>query len=312
MIARELEHYRLPTCIALAFWIMSSVSALSQILIPVQDQSLVDAEVLVDVQFDVSTDLYTYSYTVINGPTAQQEIWSFAVEVDADIVGVQSPQGWSAGLFADQPILSWDATDLTGVDLPPPEEDDGNVLPSPFDIPPGGMQGGFSFRSPEAPASVIFYAQGFAELPAAVSDGDFDGIAIPLFTENSMIGFTLGPGLSDDIIFAGGQRPSVDGFLGFVGLVNRATLPAPISILIRFGVNGEQVNVSSFRAELNSTDVTAQFKPTGNGDEMVAFFELGDGSLIIGRNVLVTSVEGTVPDTTRVATDTDRLTIFVQ
>ncbi len=119
-------------------------------------------------------------------------------------------------------------------------------------------------------------------------------------------------GLDDGIIFGGGRRPSVDGFLAFVGLAeDRETLRRPVTMVIRFGVNGESVNSSTFHAKLNGVDVTGDFEATGNGNEMLAVFEIGSSPVIVGRNVLSTSIEGTVPDTTRTAADTDRLTFFV-
>ncbi len=171
---------------------------------------------------------------------------------------------------------------------------------------------GFSFQSPEAPTTVMFFAQGFAKLPVAESEDDFGEIELLTFDENSQIGTTVGPGLDDNIIFTGGRRPSVDGFLGFVGLAgDRETLLRPVTMLVRFGVNGETVDASTFHAELNRVDVTGSFTPTGNADELLAVFELAASPLVVGRNVLATSVEGTVPGTTRSAADTDRLTFFV-
>lgn len=287
-------------------------SARAQILIPVQDQSRVDVTISVNVQFDTATGLYTYDYQVASSNLSEQDVWSFAVEADAEIENIQSPAGWSAQRFFDKPITDWTATVVEP--LPPDYVDDGNLPPSPFDINPGETLGGFSFQSPEPPTTVIFYAQGFALLPTSVSEDDFDlaEIEIPTALENSFIGSTVGPGLDDNIIFTGGRRPSVDGFLGFVGLAgDRETLLRPVTMVVRFGVNGETVDTSTFHAELNRVDVTGSFTPTGNADEMLAVFELAASPLVVGRNVLATSVEGTVPGTTRSAADTDRLTFFV-
>ena len=280
-------------------------------IIPPQDQSQVDVSTQTGVQFDPATGLYTYSFTVTNGPTAAQEVATFAIEADVEIVNVQSPQGWTFGFVFDKPILLWDATGFLD-DTIPPEEDDGNIFPSPFNIDPGETLAGFSFQSPAGPTTVMFFAQGFAKLPVAESEDDFGEIELPTFDENSQIGFTTGPGLDDNIIFTGGRRPSVDGFLGFVGLAgDRETLPRPVTMVVRFGVNGETVDTSTFLAELNMVAVTGSFTPTGNADELLAVFDLADSPLVIGRNVLATSIEGTVPGTTRTAADTDRLTFFV-
>ena len=75
-------------------------------IIPPQDQSQVDVTVQTDVQFDPATALYTYSYTATNGPTASQEVWMFAIEADAEILNVQSPQGWTSLFVSAKPILT--------------------------------------------------------------------------------------------------------------------------------------------------------------------------------------------------------------
>jgi hypothetical protein len=192
-----------------------------------------------------------------------------------------------------------------------PEEDDGNIFPSDFNIKPGQSLGGFSFQSPEGPTAVVFFAQGFAKAPQADSEDDFDDTVFPTFEENSFEGTTIGAGLDDGIVFAGGRRPSVDGFLGFVGVEDRTTLAAPVVLVIRFAVNGESVDVSTFSAQLNRVDVTGQFQPTGNSDEMLALFDLATSPLVVGRNLLNTSVEGIVPGMTRTAADGDAFTFFV-
>ena len=50
-------------------------------------------------------------------------------------------------------------------------------------------------------------------------------------------------------------------------------------------------------------DVTEAFHLTGNGSEKLAIFELGSSPIVVGRNVLKTSVDGIVLDTTRTASD---------
>lgn len=306
----------MPPMILVSFFLFLSwsiiTSAAAQIIVPVQDQSQVDVTVSVEVQFDPATSLYAYDYLVTSGATSAQEVESFSIEANAEFLNIQSPQGWRVDMYFEKPILDWAAVESGP--LPPNYVDVGNVLPSPANILPGEPLAGFSFQSPEPPTTVVFYAQGFAPIPSAVSEDDFDlaEIEIPTALENSFIGSTVGPGLDDNIIFTGGRRPSVDGFLGFVGLAgDRETLLRPVTMLVRFGVNGETVDTSTFHAELNRVDVTGSFTPTGNADELLAVFELAASPLVIGRNVLATSVEGTVPGTMRNAADTDRLTFFV-
>ena len=285
----------------------------AEILVPVIPTNQVDVTVAVNVTFDTATQLYTYTYSVTSLPTSQQNIEDFAIEFNGEVLNVTSPRGWMSIPFFMEPILSWGAIEVPTESIPPGYVDDGSLIPSPFQIKPGETLGGFSLQSPSPPQAVKFYVRGFAQVPTATSEDDFDnaGITIPVFPDDSKVGGTLGPRLTDNLIFAGGRRPSVDGFLGFVGNENGETRRLPVSILIRFGVNGETLFPDTFRAALNREDVTQRFIKTGNGTERVALFELGQSPLVLGRNVLTTSVDGLVPDTTRTATDSDAFTFFV-
>lgn len=170
---------------------------------------------------------------------------------------------------------------------------------------------GSPFKSPEGPTAVLFYARGYAPAPQADSEDELEGIDVPIYTESSFIGSTVGPGRDDGVVFAGGRRPSVDGFLGFVGVNDRDTLILPVVISLRFAVNGETVDTSTFTAQLNRVDVAGSFQPTGNGDERVGIFDLAGSPVVVGRNVLVTSIDGIVPGTARTASDGDALTFFI-
>ena len=282
----------------------------AEILVPVIPTNQVDVTVAVDVTFDAATQLYTYAYKVTSLPTSQQNLESFYIEFNGEVLNVTSPRGWISVPFSMQPIMSWAAIEVPKESIPPDYVDDGSLLPSPFEIKPGETLGGFSLQSPSPPQAVKFYAKGFAQVPTAPDEDDFNNITIPVFPDNATAGATLGPRLADNLIFAGGRRPSVDGFLGFVGNENGETRRLPIAILIRFGVNGETVFPDTFTAALNRVDVTPRFIKTGNGTERVAFFELGQSPLVLGRNVLTTNVNGLVPDTTRTATDSDAFTFF--
>jgi len=285
--------------------------AIAEILVSDQAQDLVDVVVDSDVQFDPVTQLYTYTYQVTSQSTSVQNVTRFAVEIDGEILNVQSPEGWASFPFVEEPLIMWSAVKLGA--LPPDFVSDGNILPSPFQIKPGETLGGFSFQSPEPAQFTRFFAQGFAKIPQAEFEDELDipEISFPVFPLNSKEGSAVGPGLDDSLIFFGGRRPSVDGFLGFVGSTNRETRPLPVTIIVRFAINGETVDTSTFQASLNRVDVTGSFLPTGNGTELMAVFELDSSSLVTGRNVLNTSVNGIVPGTTRTASDGDSFTFFV-
>ena len=84
------------------------------------------------------------------------------------------------------------------------------------------------------------------------------------------------------------------------------------TIVIRFGIRGENVDGTTFTATLNGVDVTASFAAiTGVGDR-AALFSVGSSPLTLGKNVLLTGVDGIVPGTTRTARDVDRVTFTVK
>lgn len=107
----------------------------------------------------------------------------------------------------------------------------------------------------------------------------------------------------------GGRRPAVDGFLVFLNLQKNGNIfTSPATILTKFSVAGEFVNRATFKATLNRIDVTDLFiKDTTQGGDFVAQFTFTNSPLKQGRNILITSVDGRVPDTSRTATDVDRV-----
>jgi len=113
-------------------------------------------------------------------------------------------------------------------------------------------------------------------------------------------------------VFFGGRRPGVDGFLFFLNRASGDTKSAPVGVVIQFGIAGETVDQSTFHATLNGTDVSSSFVLGSQSGQMVAVFDLGTTPLIMGKNVLITSVDGVVPGTSRNATDVDRVTFTVQ
>lgn len=263
---------------------------------------------------DPNTGIYTYNYTVTNNLSSIQEIWLFAVELapGTNVLSSSAPQGWNFSVHADQPLASWAA-----IEVPEPPEDyvdDGNVLPSPYNLRPGETRGGFSFQTLAAPSDGSFYAQGFTLLPAV--SGDVEEVSeagytvLPL-TEDSHHGITTTPAVFP---YGGGRRPAVDGFLVFLNMQKTGnTFVSPMTIIVKFAAGGETVDRASFSATLNQIDVTHLFvEDRLYGGDLVAEFSFDGSPLKPGTNVLVTSVEGIVPDTTRTASDVDRITFTVQ
>lgn len=141
---------------------------------------------------------------------------------------------------------------------------------------------------------------------ATLPDDDTAFVAEPEWREDAVTGTVLGPSDCSTVADWGNRRPGVDGFLGVVNFVDGATLPAgPASVQIRFSRAGEVVDRATFRAELNSVDVTSRFVANSRGD-MVAVFAPGSSPARSGRNVLLLKVDGQILGTTRTATDADR------
>lgn len=109
---------------------------------------------------DLNTGIYTYGYSVTNSVSSIQDMWFFAVTISPgmEIFNATSPPGWKFGVHETQPIASWASVES---EAPPDYIDDGNVLPSPFDLNPGQTLSGFSFQTYAAPSDGIFCAQGF-------------------------------------------------------------------------------------------------------------------------------------------------------
>lgn len=133
----------------------------------------------------------------------------------------------------------------------------------------------------------------------------------PDFPDNLFNSQTQTP-LRNEIQYAGGGSPAVSNFLVFLTIKDGDVKPAPLLVDVAFGINGELVNQSTFRAKLNNVDVTSQFI-TMDGSRRRAYFQLGTSMpLKLGKNLLTTTVDGIVPGTKRSATDADRITFTVQ
>jgi hypothetical protein len=212
---------------------------------------------------------------------------------------------------SNKKYLMWNATEILPEDRV--ENWDGNLVPSSFVIKPGQALEGFSVVTYSAPKTGNFYATGFVRIPVVTDASDLEegGYKINSFPDNSFIGRAEVP---SSIIYDGNRRPAVDGFLAFVNLngknnkfLDRAT------IYLKFSVNAEQVNKESLVVKLNGVDVTSAFTAdsTKVGD-LVGNFSLEDSILMQGKNILLTTVEGMIPDSSRTAVDTDRITFTVE
>src|SRR5204863_8914914 len=109
------------------------------------------------------------------------------------------------GKIMDRPVVSWGAVEIGA--LPPDYVDDGNLVPSEFNIKPGRRLSGFAFRSPDPPATSHYFAQGFTKLPQVTNDvGELPGEQ-PDFTVDSASGLTVAPlPIDPAAMYLGGRR----------------------------------------------------------------------------------------------------------
>lgn len=288
-----------------------------QVLVAPQPGNQVSATVETVVTQDSVSKIYTYNYTVRSAATSKQEIWFFAIEFSGDlrpsIQNVSSPKGWSFGTHQDRQMVSWAATDIGP--LPSNFVDDGGIVPGPYQIKPGQSLSGFSFQSPNPPDSATAYFQGFTQLPV-VADAGGSGTAvadltdkIKDFADDSLIGLATAP-RGNSATQPTGQK-SVDGFLSFLNLPNKVSSRSPVTVSVKFSINGETVDRSSFAATLNGRDVTSSFGPGIAPADLVAVFDISSSPLQTGRNVIVATVVGTDPETSISTSDLDRVSFFV-
>lgn len=263
------------------------------------------------VSYDSNTGLYTYQYSFTTDVNSLLPVTDIIIPLSgSSVINIDAPKGWSGSVWSNGSMVDFSATEAEP--LAPGAVWDG-TFPAPANpIRQGQTLSGFSFQSIDPPEIINFYVQGFTQLPEATEESGPDQLApSPLDASESFKGQTKGPKYSDQL-FLGGRRGAVDGFLAFRNIVNRDAKIAPVQIDIEFGVNGETVDQNTFKAYLNSQDVTADFKVTGTKTRR-AVFSAGHLALQVGgRNTLLTTVQGIIPGSGRTAGDADRVVFTVQ
>jgi hypothetical protein len=260
-----------------------------------------------DVSLDEATGDFMYRYTLANGLSAEQRIHLLRLDMSVTASAVAAPVGWSIMYQPGQTEILWSATGALHLDWQPLHGADAASYAS--EVAPGHSLSGFEVRSPCAVATVRYRTRGYNHM--RLLEHDTVGSVEPDTPENSVGGTVIGPGDCDTVLEWGNRRRATDGFMGVVNFASGATLPAgPVAVQIRFSRSGEQVDRSTFSATLNQQDVTAAFR-SNSRDDLVAVFQPGTAPLRQGRNVLLLSVDGIVPGTTRTGTDADRITFTV-
>lgn len=258
---------------------------------------------------DATSGDFAYDYTVTNGAGAQQRLQSLFMVTPVAPSSMAAPTDWETVSEPGSTLSEWYASGT--VDPAWAAQGDGDLPSFLSEIKPAQTRSGFVVRSPcAASGSVVVYARGYNHVPAMDSAG-VAPVGPGSWKSDAVVDTVFGPGDCRNVQDWGNRRPGTDGFMGMVNFVNGATLPAgPATIQLRFSRSGEQVDRASFHAELNRVDVTAAFHPNSIGD-LAAIFNVGSSPLVHGKNVLLLSVDGIVPGTTRTGTDADRFTFTV-
>ena len=262
---------------------------------------------------DANTGLYTYKYSVTNYGDSKKLANTFYIPLKgANIINLTVPRGWSGSIFRDESMVSFCACEEEGFELPSGFVDYGQGVPSKFAVAPGTTLTGFSFQSAYPPSPSIYYVGGWVPIPIEGIDfPEGQEPVIPPFPKNKKIGNVAGPS-KNDAIATGGRRPAVDGFLVFANFKDGGLYSRPVVVDIIFSQNGENVIQSTFKATLNGADVTPNFKSFEPNRRRAVFDTTAGSSLIVGKNILQTSVQGTVGSSSRKATDVDKATFLVQ
>ena len=143
-ISERMPKYLASYVMVLAAWGSLALSATASA--QVHDGLTVTATTAV--LYDATSGIYTYNYTFVNSLQSTQEADFIAIAFSNDrkppILNISSPTGWSFLPSADRNVALWGATDVGTV--PANYADDGNVLPSPYQIKPGQSTRQFSTR----------------------------------------------------------------------------------------------------------------------------------------------------------------------
>jgi hypothetical protein len=274
--------------------------------------SQVDVTSTSTVQYNAETGLFTYSYTFTNYTGAMREVNQIHLPLrGAAVLNVMAPTGWLALTSHEGSMLQWCACAEGGIDVPPGYVDDGRGLPSRYQIKPGQSLSGFSFESPFPFSPGAVYAGGW--VPILVEGVDFpDGQepTSPPYPANMFLTAVAAAPMFSETLEYGGRRPSVDGFLVFTSIKDGGVYKAPLLLDVSFGQLGELVDVKTFKAILNGIDITSQFLAV-DPKRRRTMLPIGL-ALKVGKNVLVTTVNGVVPGASRTAKDTDRLTFLIE
>lgn len=165
--------------------------------------------------FDASSNLWTYSYEVVNEVASANALETFALRPMHRPVSIGSPQHWlgTYGTEGDSTAVGWSVIDYG---LAPPSWDGAQLFLGPYHPAPGQATSGFSIVSRQGPSTLSFYAQGFDTLQT----GGEDGVeSAPTVFAEGVTGNTIGPDVNSVVGVGQEQSENV--------MVARLLAPAP-------------------------------------------------------------------------------------
>jgi hypothetical protein len=289
---------------ALLAGFQSATADIHQIPLPMDLPTVVQGST----QFDSSTHLYKYSYTVQNPSSNDRGVWLIMLQLQPGVdvaTDINSPSGWSGDYDETKQKLVWGATQVT---VPPGHVDTGSELPGDAIIPPGSQLSGFSFKSFSFPGMGLGITQVYAPLPSADDSDELTGLPYESTLPESN-GYRLQvPMPIPDSDWSGNRRPAVDNFLAFANVKDKDTYAGSALVVIRLAAAGETVYPSTLKITLNGQDVTGMFQQNSSYKGLAATFTTTNSALKVGTNTLLTAVDGIVPGTAdHVATDHDKV-----
>jgi len=282
-----------------------------------------NVEIAVDVQRDLNSGIYSYHYNFTNKSDSLQTIRIIFIPVgtNSEIVEMVVPRYWVKSTSSnDDPQLEFSkfAMFVSALTTCTNEVDGVCLSLESKGVKPGESLGGFTVKSYRAPLTTTLYIEGFVDplqvegLPEFEYEEPGDEFTGSL-PRRALAVQALAPVANE---YDGNRRPAVDGFLAFRNLLEGANfVKAPFELIFDYAINGEiGVNHASLEVTLNRQDITQQFEffdENGRKGSRTTIYP-DHFALSSGRNILITSIEGQVPDSTRIAKDTDRITLVLE
>ena len=270
----------------------------------------VGAIVGVSTTYDALTQLWTYSYRLMNRSWGEQPIIKLDLDFQTAKSNVTTPTGWNAIVGAPgdpRAGVGYSALLASGTMGSSPNG------PAAAQVEVNNDLDGFGFTSAYPPGYARAFVQGYAPIPYLPVDYDGD-IKLPDDSTNSQRVWVPAPMKYTTVRSPGGVQAGVEGFVGFMNMDTLGTVQeTPAIVALKFSLNGETVYRETLHATLNGDTVTAEFLPgPEDGAHRVALFFNYHSPIVIGQpNVLAVSVEGLIPGTNTRATDTDTVRFIV-